>query len=61
MSFDSLRAMFSGLHGDIVNERWQKAVDRVDEIEKAFADLRGAIRTAAAEDVLTKDGTDGKK
>lgn len=59
MSFDALRAMFSGLHGDIVNERWQKAVDRIDEIEKAFTDLRGVIRTAAAEDVLTKDGSNG--
>jgi hypothetical protein len=53
-SFDALRLRFSELHGDIVNKRWVRAVDRLDEIEKAFVNLRSEIRSAAAEGVLTE-------
>jgi hypothetical protein len=53
-SFDAFRFRFSELHSDLVGMRLKRAVEKLDQIEMAFSDLRRVIREAAAEEELTK-------
>lgn len=52
-TFDRLRMRFSELHSDLVMNQWTRAVEKVDDIEQAFKELRLEIRAAAAEVTLT--------
>lgn len=54
-SFDAFRMRFSELHSNLVQMEWNKAVDKLDQIEKAFGDLRRVIREAAAEAELRNE------